>query len=57
MQNYYVYAHYTLDTNELFYIGKGKNSRFKSNSHRNKLWHKIVNKHGIKVHVYDGTSE
>jgi hypothetical protein len=27
MNNYYVYAHYTPDTNEVFYIGKGKGRR------------------------------
>lgn len=28
MNVFYIYAHYTVDTNELFYIGKGKNKRY-----------------------------
>lgn len=49
MKNYYVYAHFTVDSNELFYIGKGTKNRAHSDRGRNKYWHNIVNKHGYKV--------
>lgn len=49
MNNYYVYAHYTLDTNKLFYIGKGKKDRASSKNKRNQYWFKIVNKHGYRI--------
>lgn len=46
---YYVYAHYTKDTNELFYIGKGIGNRFKSTKGRNIYWNRVVEKHGFVV--------
>ena len=45
MNIYYVYAHITKDTKEMFYIGKGKDHRAFSKSSRNKLWKNIANKH------------
>jgi len=55
MDTYMVYAHYTLDTNELFYIGVGttKNNRHnvKSKWTRNSVWHEIVAKQGYTVKV------
>lgn len=44
---FYVYAHYTKDTNELFYIGKGCGKRHLSSCDRNPKWERIVNKHGF----------
>lgn len=44
---FYVYAHYTLDTNELFYIGKGQKDRCKTK--RNSYWFKVVNKHNYYI--------
>jgi hypothetical protein len=41
---YYVYTHTRLDTNQVFYIGKGKKSRAYSTHGRNKYWKNIVNK-------------
>lgn len=52
MINYYVYIHYTLDTNLIFYIGRGKNGRYKSKCGRNKFWWNEVNKHGFKYEIY-----
>lgn len=46
---FYVYAHYTKDTNELFYIGKGVNFRCDSTSGRNIYWKRVVEKHGFIV--------
>lgn len=43
---YYVYGHYTEDTNELFYIGVGKGKRLHTRQGRNKLWNNIVARHG-----------
>ena len=43
---YYTYAHYTADTNELYYIGKGKGKRAFSSLNRNRWWQRKVNKHG-----------
>lgn len=47
---HYVYAHYTSDTNELFYIGKGSKNRAWSTK-RNKYWKRIVKKHGLNVQI------
>lgn len=49
MKKYYTYAHYKADTNELFYIGKGINSRYCKFKGRNDYWNRIVNKHGVKA--------
>lgn len=55
---YYTYAHFTKDTNELFYIGKGsftKQGDFKranACTGRNAYWKNKVNKHnGFKVEI------
>jgi hypothetical protein len=50
MNTFYVYGHFTEDTNDLFYIGKGKDNRaHEFNTARTKWWRNIVNKHGITV--------
>jgi hypothetical protein len=42
-----VYLHRRKDTNEVFYIGIGKDSyRIGRKANRNKYWHNIVNKYG-----------
>jgi hypothetical protein len=41
---FYVYAHYRNDTNALFYIGKGKNKRWRSTANRNRHWQRVVTK-------------
>jgi hypothetical protein len=44
---YYTYIHYTADTNEPFYVGKGKDRRaYQSGTKRSKYWHNKVDKHG-----------
>lgn len=50
---YFVYGHWTADTNELFYIGCGSKRRVKDATAkgRNKIWHEIVNKHGFESEV------
>lgn len=48
---YYVYAHYRLDTNAPFYVGKGKNRRAYEKRRRNSYWSNIVNKHGYRIEI------
>lgn len=58
MSNFYVYAHYTLDENELFYIGKGQGNRAYCKRGRNIYWQRIVKKYGYKVEILmDNLSE
>ena len=51
MVNFYVYAHYTLDTDELFYIGKGCGRRAYHRAKRSDFWKNIERKHGCKVAI------
>lgn len=57
MRKYYIYAHYTLDTNECFHIGVGthnnkrKYDRAHSASGRNTYHKNITNKHGLRVEI------
>ena len=55
MSNFYVYGHYTKDTNELFYIGKGRKNRYLDTSGRNNYWHKIVKKHDFEAKILIGS--
>ncbi len=56
--NFYVYGHYALDTDELFYIGKGIGNRYISKHGRSEYWNRIVNKHGYKGVIFkDGLKE
>lgn len=41
---FYTYIHVRPDTNEPFYVGKGKGRRHKTKSGRNQHWHNVVNK-------------
>jgi hypothetical protein len=49
--NFYTYLHRTKDTNEVFYVGKGKNNRAFSTKGRNPWWSRKVNKHGLIVEI------
>lgn len=47
-----VYEHRRNDTNEVFYIGIGKDSyRIGRKANRNKYWHNIVNKYGYTKNI------
>jgi len=46
---YYVYQHKKADTNEIFYVGKGKCGRAFNATKRNPYWKNIANKHGFNV--------
>lgn len=55
---YYVYLHRRNDTNEVFYVGKGKDKRAWSRSGRNEWWLRIVAKTGFTVEfIEQGISE
>lgn len=47
---YYIYIHRRLDTNEIFYVGKGKNNRAYSKKNRNNYW-KNITKDGYLVEI------
>lgn len=55
--NFYIYAHIRKDTNDVFYIGKGRGKRAKSKT-RNGHHDAIVSKYGMYVKILkDGLSE
>lgn len=48
MQNtYYIYQHRSLDTNAIFYVGKGKDKRHFDKNKRSNYWKSYVAKHGF----------
>lgn len=56
MNNFYVYYWKRMDIDSIFYVGKGKNNRYKDMSSRNKWFLNIVNKVGldnIKIEVIE----
>jgi group I intron endonuclease len=44
---FYIYQHRKSDTNEIFYVGKGKGTRLNQSKGRNDYWHRVVAKHGF----------
>ena len=58
MNDFVVYIHYTLDTNEPFYVGEGKLRRSTTNCGRNIFWQRVYKKHGKRVEIYkDGLTK
>ena len=55
MNNFYVYIHYRNDTDEPFYVGKGRGKRtfVKGKSTRNSYWINIVNKADYTVKLFE----
>lgn len=49
---FFVYGHYTLDTDKLFYIGEGTKRRINDRSNRNRYWNFKVKKHGFTSKVF-----
>lgn len=52
-QDYYVYAHVNVETNEIFYVGKGRKLRAISEHGRSKIWKNITSDYNwdvIKLH-------
>ena len=50
---YYVYLHRRLDTNDVFYVGKGKGRRAYEKFSRNRWWLAIVEKVGFTVEMVE----
>ena len=44
---YYIYQHRSADTNQIFYVGKGKDKRFCDKNKRSRYWKFYVEKHGF----------
>lgn len=51
MNNFYVYIYYRLDTNEPFYVGKGKGGRWNTLSNRSTHFKNIANKYPIVCEI------
>ena len=51
MNDYYVYIYWRLDTNEPFYVGKGRGNRWRRLDRNNKHFIRIINKHSIAVEI------
>lgn len=49
--DFYTYVHRRLDTNVVFYVGKGKGYRAHDKSNRNKYWRHIATKCGFSVEI------
>jgi hypothetical protein len=55
---YYIYQHKSTDTNEIFYVGKGKDKRFCDKNKRGRYWKFYVDKHGFVPEIIkDGMDE
>lgn len=60
---HYVYAHTTMDTKEVFYIGlgtlqpKSRYTRAKSLSGRNNYWKNVTLKHGYSITIFAESSD
>ncbi|MDO4189341.1 MAG: hypothetical protein Q4D29_10170 [Lachnospiraceae bacterium] len=50
-QKYYVYEWFNVDTGEVFYVGKGCRDRYKSLSHRNKLFLEYYKNNNVDVRI------
>lgn len=51
MNDFYVYEWYNIETNEVFYVGKGKKDRYKIKYGRNKYFNNYINKHDCDVRI------
>jgi len=51
MLKYYIYFHIRLDTDTVFYVGKGCGRRANSKRNRNDYWHNIVNTANYKSKI------
>lgn len=50
---FYVYVHIRLDSNQVFYVGKGRGKRAGRRTGRNKYWKSIVEKYGFKWQIVE----
>lgn len=51
MNNFYVYVHKKASNGEIFYVGKGKDSRYKTTFNRSTHWKNVAQKHGVKFEI------
>ena len=57
-RDYYVYIWFIKDTNEVFYVGKGKGKRYKQTSNRNKFFTDMYSTHDCDVKkIYENLTE
>lgn len=52
MSEFYIYRWIRLDTNQPFYVGKGKGNRFKIKNNRNEYFKRILNKVECKTEIF-----
>ena len=58
MNDFYVYVYWRLDTNEIFYVGKGRDDRWRRLNKRSEHFKKIINKYDIACEILaDNLSE
>ena len=51
--NFYIYKWFIVETNKIFYIGKGKGNRYKQLSHRNKMFSKTYQENNCSVEIIE----
>ena len=57
-RDYYVYIWFIKDTNEVFYVGKGKGKRYQQTSNRNKFFTDMYKTHSCDVKkIYENLTE
>ena len=49
--NFYVYEWFNIDTQEVFYVGKGTGNRYKNKQKRNKYFIEYINTHNVDVRI------
>lgn len=55
---YYVYEWFVVETNEIFYVGKGTKNRYKTRKRENKFFMNFLNSHNCESRIlFDGLSE
>ncbi|MCA1021624.1 hypothetical protein [Halobacillus litoralis] len=57
-ENYYVYEWFNVESQEVFYVGKGKGDRYKNTRGRNQYFSNYIRKHNVDVRkIHEGLSE
>lgn len=51
MNNFYVYEWYNINTNEVFYVGKGSGKRYKDKINRNKNFLEYIKNNSVNVRI------
>lgn len=50
-RRFYVYEWYKIETDEVFYVGKGTGERYRNKSHRSEYFKRIVSKYDCSVRI------